>query len=83
MERLNDFLVWCRCKTRIGKITDGSIIDVSTVMGGGVCVKSRVEAIEYVYAWCSPFEKVTNAKKKKVPFIKHTNPDCPHQEGKA
>ena len=76
-KKLNDFLVLCQLKYRVGVIIKGEIINVSMIAGAGICTQSRVDEIEYKYYWKNPFKKVINAKKKKTPFEKHSNPICP------
>lgn len=81
-KKLNDLLVRFQLKQRVGLITKSEIIDTSIVRGAGICVQSRVDEIEYKYYWKNPFKKVTNAKKTKTPFFKHSNQTCSHRERK-
>ncbi len=77
---MNDFLVWCRLKKRTGSIIHADLLDTSIIEGGKICMRKNVTEIKYFYSWRNPFKKVTNAKKKQVPFIKHSNEDCKHRE---
>ena len=76
----NNIMVWLRLQKRIGVIIEATPIDTSFIMGGGICVQSRIDEIEYQYKWCWPWDKSPNAKIKKTPFNKHSNPNC--KEGK-
>ena len=39
----------------------------------------NVKKIDYEYRWKWPWKDENNAVKKKVPFEKHSNSNCPHQ----
>jgi len=78
LQKINDILVWMRLKHRVGNIVSAEILDVSFVEGGGICTRSEVSEIKYEYHWKNPFKNIGNAKKREVPFEKHTNPDCRH-----